>query len=435
MKQASDKAISSSVMGASGLPVPRQMMVNSVSAATTAAETIGYPVVVKPNDGSLSKGVSVGLHGPDEIPAAYEKAQREGSRVLVESFLQGNSHRLQVAGGRFIAACKRLAPAVTGDGTRTIGELIEELNADPRRDGNVLSRVPLDEELNRTLRLADCDLDTVLEHRRTIELRTIPSRLTGASTIDVTNHVHPDNRDVAIRAAEIIGLPVAGLDFITPDIGRSYKEVGGGINEINSRANIKMSARPTEGEPQNVAVLMVEATMPPSDVGHLPLAAVAGIENGLVARTLERVLRSARQGVALITDGGATVDGEPAGRRDGEPHEITRSVLRDRRVESLVRTVAPSHVAQQAVLRHGGDHGTCRDTWRARGGSRQRRGARRGARDRSGPRRHGFPTRRQRRLARTSGSGRQGGHNGRGRWPARDRTARWRRNGVFRSRR
>jgi cyanophycin synthetase len=349
-KLANDKVIANRIMAASGLPVPQQVTVDSIAAAPAAARKIGYPVVIKPNDSSLARGVSVALKVPDELPAAYERARREGSRVIVESFLEGDTHRMLVAGGSLIAACRQVVPSVTGDGKSTIGDLIKELNADPRRDGSVLSRVPLDQELTRTLRLADYEFDTVLEKGENFKLRSLPNQSTGSSTIDVTNHVHQDNRDLAIRAAQTLGLWLAGVDFITPDIGQSYKDVGGGINEINARPSIKFSAKPTEGEPQDVAALIIESTFPPGDQGQLPVAAVAGRENESVARTLDRILRSARPGVALVTDGGATVDGNQAGLEKAGPQETSRSVMRDRRVEALVRTVAPEHVAQHGLL-------------------------------------------------------------------------------------
>jgi cyanophycin synthetase len=349
-KLAIDKGTANRLLAASGFPVPRQAEADSVAAALNAAKEIGYPVVVKPSDQSGGKGISAGLKSPDEIPEAYERAQGVGSRIIIESFLEGDDHRLLVAGGQLIAACRRVPPAVTGDGKMTIGELIEELNADPRRDDFLLRPVALDEELDRLLGLAGYGLDTVMANGETFKLRSMANHSAGGAAIDITDQVHADNRDLAVRAARATGLPVAGVDFMTKDITRSYKEVGGGINEINSRPSIDVNVMVVEGDPPNVADPIIEMLFPPGEQGRVSTALLTGRESDPVAQTLDRILRSTRPGVALVTGGGATVGGEPAGREDGGPHEITRSVLRDRRVESLVRTVAPEHVARHGLL-------------------------------------------------------------------------------------
>jgi D-alanine-D-alanine ligase-like ATP-grasp enzyme len=45
--------------------------------------------------------------------------------------------------------------------------------------------------------------------------------------------VHPDNVEMFIAARKALGLALAGIDFITPDIAKSYKDVRCVINEIN----------------------------------------------------------------------------------------------------------------------------------------------------------------------------------------------------------
>jgi cyanophycin synthetase len=351
---ATDKGMANRLLAASGLPVPRQAEASSATAALSVAKEIGFPVVVKPVNGLRSKGVTAGLNKPDEIPAAYDRAREVRSRVIVESFLEGDVHRLLVASGRFVAATKKAVPSVTGDGKRTIGKLIEALNADPRRDGTKLHQIKRDEELDRLLGCAGYTFDTVLAKDEVFKLRSIPSGQTGGINMDVTDQVHPDNKDLAVRAARIMGLPMAGLDFITTDISRSHKEVGGGINEINASSGLRLSVQPPEGEPPDIGNSIVEAMFPLEEQRDVSTTVLTGRESEPVARILDRILRAVWPGVALVTDSDATVDGNQTGLENAGPQETTQAVLCDRRVEALVRTVTPEH-----VLRHGLLHSSC----------------------------------------------------------------------------
>ncbi len=351
LKLARDKQFTNRVLADLRIPVPRQAKPRNIEQALTAARNIGYPVVVKPLSANTGKGVSAGLKSPDEIPSAFERASRFGGEVIVESFVEGRDQRLLVVDGRFIAATKRVPPFITGDGRRTIGALIEELNSDPRRDGFTLKEVTLDDELNRLVDRAGYGLDSVLGKDESFFLRSMSNYHTGGTTTDVTDQVHPDNREMAIRAAGAIGLDVAGVDFLISDIGLSYKECGGAIIEINASPGLDLHTWPAEGQPRDVASAVIEVLFPPGNQGRVPIALVAGGRgSGLVGRALNEILRSAGMTVGLVTGKGAFVNGEPAGPEGAGLSKSTRSMLRDRRVEALVRTVSPWQVARRGLV-------------------------------------------------------------------------------------
>ena len=75
---------------------------------------------------------------------------------------------------------------------------------------------------------------------------------TGGTSIDRTDEIHPDNAEIARQAAMVVGLDVAGIDFIIPDIARSVRETGGGIVEVNAGPGFRMHTHPTEGHPRRV---------------------------------------------------------------------------------------------------------------------------------------------------------------------------------------
>jgi cyanophycin synthetase len=323
------------------LPITRQITVDTAEKAVVAAESLGYPVVIKPLKQKQAVGVSVGVRSPDEVRLAFERARRAYQRVIVESFVRGDAYRLLVIGGRFVAALKTTPPTVTGDGERTIAQLAEELNRDPVRDGVRLFGVPVDDELARDLRLSGYTLDHVLEKGKMIALRLAANVAIGGLHSDVTDIVHPDNQDMAIRAAQGIALDVAGIDFVTEDIGRSYKEVGGSIIEVNARPGLCMHTCPLHGKSRRAAGAVLDLLFPPGATGRVPIAVVSGGRNASrVARDLDAILRAAGKTVALATRKSALINGRPAEIAPPRVRRANATLLRDPRVESLVASVS-----------------------------------------------------------------------------------------------
>ena len=125
--------------------------------------------------------------------------------------IKGFDHRMLVVNGELVAVAKRVPGHVVGDGQQTIAELVDEVNRDPRRGighEKVLTRLELDHQANRLMSAAGHSQETVLEAGETFYLRATGNLSTGGTAIDLTDEVHPDNREMAVRAATAIGLDV-----------------------------------------------------------------------------------------------------------------------------------------------------------------------------------------------------------------------------------
>lgn len=350
---ASNKQTANRLLEQVGIPVPRQAQANSVEEALAAAERFGYPVVVKGNTGSRGQTVIADLRGPSEIPSAFERVRRSGSGVVVETFVEGREYRLLVIDGRYVAGTMRLAPFVTGDGKMTIGNMIERLNRDPRRDDFRMVKITPNEELDRLLNRSGYTLATVLPSGEKFALEA--NHRSGGTPIDVTNLVHPDNQKLAVAAAETLALNIAGIDFITADISSSWKEVGGAIIEVNNAPSLDLHTWPAEGEPRDVAGMVIESMFANGDQGKVPIAlVVSGRWKAPAARVLNNFLRSAGVTVGLVMGKEAFVDGEPTGAEITLHRQAIAGVLRDRRVEAVISTVP-----LERVLRRGLVHEAC----------------------------------------------------------------------------
>ena len=194
----------------------------------------------------------------------------------METFIQGFDHRMLVVNNELVAVAKRVPGHVVGDGISTVAQLIERVNADPRRGighEKVLTRLELDHQAERLLEQAGHTVDSVLPAGEVFYLRSTGNLSTGGTAVDVTDVVHPDNREMAVRAAAAIGLDVCGVDFLTPDITRSYRDVGGGICEVNAAQGFRMHVAPSEGKPRDVAGKVMDMLFPTGAPTRIPIAA------------------------------------------------------------------------------------------------------------------------------------------------------------------
>lgn len=134
---AQDKELTKALLHAAGVPVPLGRTVSDVDEAWAAALEVGLPVVVKPRDGNQGKGVTVNIVSREHMEIAFNAAYEISREVMVERFIPGADYRFLVVGDRVVAAARREPPQVIGDGSRTVRELVDEVNADPRRgDGH-----------------------------------------------------------------------------------------------------------------------------------------------------------------------------------------------------------------------------------------------------------------------------------------------------------
>ena len=343
---ACDKEDTHQLLNDLGLPVPQQRMVYSDRRAAAAAERIGYPVVVKPLNANHGRGVSINLTTDEQVMTAFAMAREQGTgrAVLVESFIEGMDHRMLVVDKELVAVAKRVPGHVVGDGKSTIAELIDVVNEDPRRGighEKVLTQLELDNQANRLLEEAGKTENTVLEEGETFFLRSTANLSTGGTAIDMTDVCHPDNREMAIRAVRAVGLDVGGVDFLTADITRSYKEIGGAIVEVNAAPGFRMHVAPSEGEPRDVAGKVMDMLFGPGETGRIPIAAITGT-NGktTTSRMLGHILKDCGHTVGLTSTDGIQIDGKISVRGDMTGPTSAQIVLRDPSVDFAVMETA-----------------------------------------------------------------------------------------------
>jgi cyanophycin synthetase len=351
---ASDKALTNQLLGAAGLPVPRSQAVRDVEAAVAAAQSIGWPVVVKPLDGNHGRGVSLDLRSDEDVRRSWDLARSEsrGGAVIVETYVQGSDHRVLVVGGRMVAIAQRVPAGIVGDGEHSVRELVEIENADPRRGighEKVLTRIRLDEAARELVEKQGWAVDGVPPPGARVQLALTGNMSTGGTAIDRTAEAHPDNVEIAETAARVVGLDIAGIDFIIPDISLPVHEQGGAIVEVNAAPGFRMHTNPTEGEPQYVARPVIDLLFAPGTSARIPIIAVTGT-NGktTTVRMIAHILKLKGRRVGMTTTDGIVIDGRLTRRGDMSGPRSAQTVLQNPLVDTAV-----FEVARGGILREG----------------------------------------------------------------------------------
>jgi cyanophycin synthetase len=346
---AGDKSLTKSLLARAAVPTPAGRVVDSIEAAERAFEELGAPVVVKPLDGNQGKGVSLDLCTAEQVGYAFEIAQQISHHVVVEELLRGRDYRVLVIDGRMLAACERLPARVVGDGRRSIQELIDDSNRDPRRgDGHSkpMSLITVDRILVGSLTKQGYTLDSVPAEAAAVILRENANLSTGGTAIDVTDHVHPSMQQICERAARAIGLDICGVDLVVPDISQPLS--AGGVVEVNAAPGIRMHLFPSEGEPRDVASEIVRLLYPKGN-GRIPIVSITGT-NGktTVTRLIAHILGQTNSRIGMTTTDGIWIGGKQIASGDTTGPRSAATVLFDPEVE-----VAVLETARGGIVRNG----------------------------------------------------------------------------------
>lgn len=349
---AADKSATKKLLGEMGVPVPKGYRIREIEDLEDTIKTVGYPVVIKPLDGNHGKGATVGIKDLEHARAAFEKAQEYSRWVIVEKMLEGADFRALVVNNRLIAVAERIPAHVVGDGQRTIQELIDLTNSDPRRGyghENVLTQITVDNQTQRCITSKGYTLESVLPAGEMLTLKTTANISTGGTAIDRTDEVHPENVFLFERIARIVGLDVAGIDIVAPNVSEPLDENGGGIIEVNAAPGFRMHLAPSEGIGRNVAEHVVEMLFPPGTPSRIPIFAITGT-NGktTTTRLIAHILKGSGKTVGFTTTDGTYIQNQQITAGDNTGPVSAQLVLKDPTVE-----VAVLETARGGIIRAG----------------------------------------------------------------------------------
>jgi cyanophycin synthetase len=349
---ASDKELTKKLLSSAGIPAPIGDVVRTAEGAAQAAAEVGFPVVVKPLNANHGRGVHTCLGNAEQVKEAFTRAQEHCKNIIVEQHYVGNDYRVLVVDGEVVAVAERVPAHVIGNGKDTIAQLIEAVNADPRRgEGHeeVMTRIKIDEALISWIARSGLTLESIPKAKQNILLAATANLSTGGTAIDRTDEIHPDNASIARRAAMIVGLDIAGIDIVMPDIKYSWKEKGGGIVEVNAAPGFRMHLHPSKGTPRDVARPVISSLFPQGQKAQVPVIAITGTNGkSTTVRMVAHILRQSGLRVGFTSTSGIFVNDDCIWSGDASGPKSARILLRDPTID-----IAVIETARGGILREG----------------------------------------------------------------------------------
>jgi D-alanine-D-alanine ligase-like ATP-grasp enzyme len=250
-----DKALLKSFLIENGIAVSKGESFSDIKKAEVYFDMATKPLIIKPRLGSRGRHTTTHITTKEDFIEAFNVAKQLGHYVVVEEHLVGSVYRGTVIDGVLAGVLAGDPPRITGDGEHTISELIEFKNK--TRHVRV-GEVKFTDGLNTFLHRLSYTPDTVLEAGKTIDLTEKIGLSYGGSAREVTPDVHPKLRAELERAAKAINDPFLGFDFITTDVSVDPDTIKWGIIECNTVPFINLHHHPLEGEPINVAKMVLD---------------------------------------------------------------------------------------------------------------------------------------------------------------------------------
>lgn len=350
---AQDKDLTKKLLAAAGVPVPTGRQVKDAEDAWIAAQEVGLPVVVKPQDGNQGKGITVNITTKEQLVAAYNTATQFRDDIMVERYLPGNDFRLLVVGDKLVAAARRDPPKVVGDGVHTIAQLVDQVNQDPRRGSGhstSLTKMRIDDIARACLAAQGVTAEDIPTKGQRVNLRNNANLSTGGSATDVTDDVHPEVAARAVAAAHMVGLDICGVDLVCDSILRPIEEQGGGIVEVNAAPGLRMHLTPSFGKGRNVGEAIISSMFKPGETGRIPIVAVTGT-NGktTTVRLISHLLATNGMCVGMTNTDGVYVGGQVIDTGDCSGPKSAKSVLLHPDVDAAVLETARGGILREGL--------------------------------------------------------------------------------------
>lgn len=251
------KHLTKELLSRNKVPVPPGAVFGSYREAFQYFKEMNEPVVVKPVSGSHGRGITTGITDEDAFEKAWNTAKSKSTDIIVEKHIIGCDIRVNVIGGRAIAACIRIPANVVGDGHSSIQELVDDKNKRRRRNP---AHLMMSEYIKRfdLLESSGLSLNEVPKFGERVWLSGVANVSVGGEGVQLVEHLDSKILRVAERAAAAFpGVYHVGVDVIVPDYDTS-EACEPTIIEINTNAATSAPVFPSYGNVVDLPGLLLD---------------------------------------------------------------------------------------------------------------------------------------------------------------------------------
>jgi glutamate--cysteine ligase len=260
-----NKLVTKKILEENEIRVPKGM--EYTSATTAKADFIihqGNPVVIKPNQTNFGLGITIMKENKDEetYRRAVDIAFAYDNTILIEEFISGKEFRFFVINNEVVGILHRVPANVTGDGSRTVSELVELKNLDPLRGKDYrtpLEKIQLGEAEAMFLKAQNMDFNTIPASGEVVYLRENSNISTGGDSIDFTDDIPNSYKQIAVCAAKALKVVITGLDMIIPDTAQEATADNYVIIELNFNPAIHIHCHPFQGKNRKLNEKLMDA--------------------------------------------------------------------------------------------------------------------------------------------------------------------------------
>jgi cyanophycin synthetase len=238
------------VLSKENVPVPKANKFFTLKNALESFKKMDKPVIIKPQHGSRGRHTTTNINTEKELEKAFSVAREITLFMVMQEHLFGSVYRATVINKKLVGFFRADPPQITGDGIKTIKELIEEKN---KLRPDRLSPIMINDDLTSFIKRLGYTIDDILEKNKMINLSAKTGRMYGGYTEEMLPKVHPKMHEIFQKAGELVDAPVVGFDLIIEDPTQDPDKQKWGIIECNSLPFIDLHYFALVGKPVNLA--------------------------------------------------------------------------------------------------------------------------------------------------------------------------------------
>ncbi len=251
VRLAKNKIETSTLLDKAGIPIPKFEMVSIREPAGAIVKKLSkrkmsFPIVLKPIKGTFGIDVIANIENNVELQGALDHLKTKPYFFMMcEEFIPGDVYRVFVFNGQVIDIIKREKPYITGDGLKTVKQLIKDKNKQQVKEG----LFPTENIAYPYIKKQGYDENDVVGNYHKVYTSNVINAHNGAriSRIDTSN-IPSKNIDLFVKIGEVMGIKCYGLDYISKDINQRYDLGRNVILEVNGTPDTELHVTDGNGQ-------------------------------------------------------------------------------------------------------------------------------------------------------------------------------------------